>query len=225
MFDRDLSRFASLMAGIGVVYNKSLNQAVIDIYWNLLRAFSLEEVEKAIKCHCENPDVGKYLPKPSDLIMAMEGSSQNQALRAWTKVYYAIQRVGSYASVAFDDPLIHAVIVDMDGWQKLCWIDDKQLPFIAKEFQERYRGYVVRRPTKYPKYFIGVFESRNSLCQYSYAPPRLIGDETKVKQVMATGSYGTALENKEQPFKIEIGVTVKNHEQIGAETKLIKWTK
>jgi len=190
MLNQDLSRFAALMVVIGEIYNKSLTQVVIGAYWNVLKPFRFEEVERAVYLHLGHPDIGQYLPKPADIIMAIKGNSCNQALQAWTKVMTAIQRVGCYTSLAFDDELIHAVIEDMGGWQKLCGIEDKQLPFIAKEFQERYRGYVVRRPNRYPKYLVGIIESQNSIYGYIYSPPVLFGDKTKAEQVMAAGKEG-----------------------------------
>ncbi len=188
MNDQDAPRFAILLIGIGETYGKSFNSETIDIYWYVLKEFKFEEVQKAFYRHLGNPDVGRYLPKPADIIMAMDGTSHNQSLHAWTKVISAIQRPGSYSSVVFDDVLIHAVIEDMSGWQKLCLTKDEQLPFVGKEFQERYRGYVVKKPIRHPKYFIGITERQNSLCGYGYDPPVLIGDVEKAKQVYVTGS-------------------------------------
>ena len=196
MFDQDLTKFAALMVGIGEVYGKSFTSAVINIYWNVLKAYRYEEIKTAIKRHLENPEFGRFLPKPSDIIMAIDGSPQNQALRAWTKVAQAIKRVGIYTSVAFDDALIHAVIEDMGGWIKFCSIDDKQLPFTVKEFYERYRGYTVNRPTSYPKYLVGVVESKNRSAGYKYDPPILIGDESKARHVIATGNHALTYDNK-----------------------------
>ena len=187
MFEQDLARFAALMVGVGEVYGKPFTSAVIDIYWNVLKVYKFEDVKAAIKCHLENPDVGKYLPKPSDIIMAIDGSPQNQALLAWTKVVSAIRNIGRYSSVAFDDALIHKVIEDMGGWIRFCDVDDKQLPFIAKEFCDRYRGYAIKKPSSHPKYLIGVIESQNGIYGYIYDPPMLIGNPTKAKQVIAAG--------------------------------------
>lgn len=188
MVEQDLARFATLIVGIGEIYGKSFTSVVIEAYWNVLKGFEFAEVEQAFHLHLANPDVGKFLPKPADIIMAIEGSSQNQALLAWTKVVLAIGRIGSYLSVAFDDALIHAVIEDMEGWQKLCGVDDKQMPFIAKEFHHRYCGYVVKKPNRHPQYLIGRIESQNRINGYESASPVLIGNEAKAKQIMATGN-------------------------------------
>jgi hypothetical protein len=188
MNDQDISRFAVLIAGIGEVYGKSFTSVTVDIYWNVLKAFRIEDVQIAIYRYLKNPDVGRFLPKPADIIMAMGGTSQNQALLAWTKVVSAIHSVGSYTSIAFDDALIHAVIEDMGGWREMCLTSIEQLPFVAKDFQVRYRGYVITKPVRYPRYFIGIVESNNSGFGYMCGPPMLFGDKEKAKQIIATGS-------------------------------------
>ena len=45
-----------------------------------------------------------------------------------------MQRVGAYQSVAFDDPVIHAVIEDLGGWTKLCRSDLKELSYMEHRF-------------------------------------------------------------------------------------------
>ncbi len=191
MQEEDLSRFATLIVGIGELYGKTFTANIIEIYWSALRDYSFAEVKEARDRHLKNPDVGRYLPKPADIVAAICGNSKNQAFMAWSKVEGAIRRVGSYTSVAFDDALIHAVINDMGGWQRLCSSKNEQLPFIAKEFQERYRGYVVLKPTAHPKYFAGIIESQNSVYGYIYDAPVLIGDSTKAREVLTSGIRGS----------------------------------
>jgi len=194
MFKQDSLQFAELIAGIGEIYRWQFSPAAVEIYWRVLEVFRLEDVRAAIYSHIQNPDVGKFLPKPADIIMAIEGSSQNQALSAWSKTAYAMRSVGGYESIAFDDALIHVVIRSMSGWPKLCDVDDRQLPFVEKEFLERYRGYVVKKPSSHPKYLKGLIEMRNSVCGYTYPSPILIGNVLKAKQVIATGSDAPFLE-------------------------------
>lgn len=187
MFEQDVKRFAKIMIVTGEIYRKPFTSAAIEMYWNILKVYTIKEVEDAFKNHTENIDVGKFLPTPADIIMAIKGNSQNQALLAWTKVDLAIRTVGRYSSVAFDDFLIHKVIEDMGNWKKLCCVKEEEMPFIKKEFLERYRGYVVKNPSNYPKYLVGIIENQNSTYGYIYDPPTLIGNTEKAKKVIAAG--------------------------------------
>lgn len=171
----DYEMFAMLLARTAAYFDVSLSMMKIEAYWELLASYPLEEIAEAIVSYCRNPDGGKYFPKASEIIAAIYG---DESLRAWTKVTDAIARIGGYSSVAFDDPLIHAVIRDMGGWRKLCLLDKRQLSFVAKEFRERYRGYVFNPPLSYPSYLPGLFEK----------PVIMIGDADKASLVIASGS-------------------------------------
>ncbi len=195
MIKQDLTKFAALIVGIGEIYGKAFTAVTIETYWNVLQSFEFAAVKQAVYLHLGNVDTGKYLPKPADLILAIQGSSATQALQAWSKVIKAAQQVGSYTSLAFDDALIHVVIQEMGGWQNLCKIEVKQLPFIAREFQERYRGYVIKNPKSYPKYLVGLIESQNRSYGYLYPPPLLFGDQAKAQRVITTGLALTSGEN------------------------------
>ena len=204
MLEQDLQRFAALIATVGEVFGKPLTSAVIGIYWGILKDFKFEEVKKATDRYLAHPDAGKYMPKPADIVMAIEGSSQNQALLAWTKALAATHRVGIYTSIAFDDALIHTVIKDMGGWCALCSIETNRLPFASKEFQERYRGYVIQKPTRHPSYLAGIIESQNSASGYFYAPPVLFGNKEQAIKVIETGKHDGPLLGVDQ-LTISVG--------------------
>ncbi len=184
----DAEAFAAILASIAQLYGKSFSKHLSDIYWNLLEPYSLSELEIALKAHLRNPNGGQFFPKPADLIRHLEGGSGTKALQAWTLVERAIRQIGTYQSLAFEDPLIHAVIEDMGGWVKLCAISLKELPFCSLEFQKRYEGLVHKAPHRYPSYLPGVIECQNSSKGYAVSEPLLIGDLPKTQAVIQGGS-------------------------------------
>lgn len=192
MLKENLPEFTAMLIRVSRAFSKELNQDLVNFYWEMLRDFSFAEVQEAIRIYGTNPDTGKFFPLPADIVAAIKGNSREQALLAWTKVDTTSQSVGGYESIAFDDALIHVVIEDMGGWQKLCATSNAAMPFVAKEFQERYRGYVIHSPTRHPSYLVGIIESQNSRHNYRHSPPVLIGDKAQALRVIATGS-GTAL--------------------------------
>ncbi len=187
MHAQDIPKFTVLMAGIGELYSKSISSKLIDIYWQVLNQYDLVDVQNAIQTHVKNPDGGQFFPKPADILRIIEGSGETKALAAWAKVERAVIQVGRYQSVVFDDPLIHAVIENMGGWVKLCAMSNEQMAFIANEFRKRYMGYVNKKPERHPKYLWGISESNNTQHGFDVAPPVLIGNSTKAKEVLQTG--------------------------------------
>lgn len=109
-----------------------------------MKPFDLAAVKDALNRHCVNPDNGQFMPKPADVVKLLQGSSQDGALVAWAKVDRAVRQVGTYSTVVFDDPIIHRVVQDMGGWVALGDKREKEWPFVAKEFENRYRGYPMR---------------------------------------------------------------------------------
>lgn len=108
---------------------------------------------------------------------------------AWSLVDRGIRTIGTYASVAFDDPVIHRVISEMGGWVALGTRDEKEWPFVAKEFQNRYRGYRMRSEIpEHPRQLVGIAEAQNAREGRESQPPVLIGNPNKAKQVLLSGT-------------------------------------
>lgn len=187
MQTNDMPNFLILMTGLGALYGKPINEPLVDIYWRALQRFDFASVKEAFQAHVDNPDSGQYMPKPADVVRYLEGSSRTQALQAWSRVVKAIGSIGSYQSVVFDDPIIHAVVAEMGGWVQLCKVKEDELPFKANEFEKRYAGYVLHPPEKYPKQLTGILEQQNSIQGYEVKPPTLIGDQQKALLVYQGG--------------------------------------
>jgi hypothetical protein len=193
-------RFANLLTHLADYYKSEISRAVLGIYWEGLKQYSYEAIEKACWAHTQSPDeAGRWMPRNSDIIKLMEGSTLDQALVAWSKVERAVRTIGQNQSVAFDDATIQRVIYDMGGWVKLCSCPAvEEFVFVGKEFQTRYRGMVIRsdRP-EFPPYLTGFSEDQNSL-EYRGQPiqVRAIGDVRQCWQVLKSGTLGgEALDN------------------------------
>jgi hypothetical protein len=196
MKSTDREHFAALMAGVGELYGKPLSPQLLAIYWEGLKDCDFDEVRVAVNLHVRNPDTGQFMPKIADIIKFLEGNTLTQAMRAWQKVQDAMRRVGTYASVVFDDPLIHAVLDDMGGWQLLGRVQDDEIQFKAREFEKRYQTYKLKPPATYPRKLHGIFEIENTRLGYPPPEPVLIGDEERAMLV-----FNSAGEMRRLTFK------------------------
>lgn len=189
----DVSEFTRVLTSVSSLYGKPMSKSLVELYWAALQRFELAEVKQALQAHVNHPDCGQYMPKPADVVRFLQGDSRSQALQAWSHVLRTIREVGSYTSVIFDDPLIHAVIRDMGGWVEFCQVSEKERPFRERNFTERYVGYVNHPPTYYPKQLTGWFEHQNGLQGYPFEPPVCIGDPQKALQVYRQGHLSEPL--------------------------------
>lgn len=189
MQNNDRLSFAELIANIYAFYGRDSSDFALSVWWEAMKPFDFAAVADAMNRHCVNPDTGQFMPRPADVVRMLQGSTQDSAMVAWAKVDKGIRQVGTYASVAFDDPIIHRVIHDMGGWVSLGQKDEREWPFVAKEFENRYRGYRVRSETpEYPKVLIGIAEAQNSTEGRKSQPPVLIGDSARAKHVLQGGT-------------------------------------
>lgn len=189
MVDADKVEFAKLMVELSEYYAKPMSDGVIGMYWQGLVQYDLAAVHEAANRHAANPDTGQFMPKIADFKRMLGGSTQDKALIAWAKVDRTIRQVGTYQSVVFDDPLIHRVVQDMGGWIAMGQKTEDDWPHVAREFENRYRGYSMRseRPA-YPAILIGVAEAHNAKGGFMIDPPVLIGNESQARLVQRGGT-------------------------------------
>ena len=186
----EFPRFRDGIAGVMGFYGKNVSTFALDVWWTALKRYNLAAIVDAFNRHLANPDAGQFAPKPADIIRMLQGSTQDAALRAWAKVDQAVREVGTYCDVVFDDALIHRVIQDMGGWITLGTRTEDEWPFVAKEFENRYRGFCIRseRP-EYPAPLIGIATAHNNLKGYRDNNHLvLIGNERVARQVLGGGT-------------------------------------
>jgi hypothetical protein len=218
MQDSDKSEFMAMLEGIFLSYGKDINISVYRIWWGAVRQFSIEEIDKAFNAHVMNPESGQYLPKPADIIKHLKGTNTDRAAIAWSRVIRAIEIIGPYQTIAFDDPVIHAVIRDMDGWVKLNSITDAESPFVANDFKNRYRAYLTTGLLEYPGKMLGISDGENMRNGYKTSDPVLIGNAEKAFYVLENG--GEDQKNKLTRFsdikkKLELEMRVNHPAKLG----------
>ena len=194
MNQSDFDNFVDIFQLVSEQYGKKPSDGLIALYWQGLKGYDFSAVREAIGKHLSNTDNGMFMPKIADIIRMMQGTSLDSALSAWAKVDRAVRQVGPYESVVFDDPIIHKVLHDMGGWLMLGTKTDDEWPFVAKEFENRYRGFKSRNERiEYPARLIGLCEAHNAKEGRVVAQPMLIGDKTKALEVLQHGSSGSEL--------------------------------
>lgn len=175
-----MKEFMNLVADVYGFYRTDCTKFALGVWWEACKQFDFETVKDAFNRHAMNPDNGQYVPKPADIVKLIGGGTQDGALMAWSKVNKAIRTIGPYQTVKFDDPIIHKVISDMGGWIHFGEITEDELPFVAKEFENRYRGYRVRGEViDVPEKLIGLADADRSRKGFELEPPIEIGLQPK----------------------------------------------
>jgi len=185
--EHDIGTFTETLRAIYAYYGKDLNDATIDIWWGGGRNLDIEALRDAFNRHVINPDTGQFLPRIADVVKMAEGSSGDTAARAWTLVDQAVRMVGPYRSVTFDDRLTMRVLHDMGGWIALCGKKEDEWPFVAKEFQTRYKAFRIRSEIPdCPPQLPGIAEHENGRSGQQVEPGMLIGNHVKALEIKQT---------------------------------------
>lgn len=188
MTQDDFENFREILSAVGDMYGKPMSEFALLLWWGALKNYDLRAIRDALSRHVQNPDNGHFMPKPADVVRMIGGTTTDSALIAWSKVDKAVREVGTYHDVVFDDPLIHVVLGEMGGWIALGDKTDKDWPFVAKEFETRYRGYALRQIVPdYQGVLIGIANAQNKRNGFPCFDPLLIGDATKAQQVLRLG--------------------------------------
>ena len=76
MTDSDRHDFAELLTATMQVYGATLSATAIGIWWGALARHGIENVRAALSAHVQDPERGRFAPKPADVIaqiVAMDG--------------------------------------------------------------------------------------------------------------------------------------------------------
>ena len=172
MENNDRREFAKLVVSVAELIGKEVSENAMSIWWSMLERYELSAVRDAFDRHLRDPERGRFMPAPADIIRHIEGTAGERALGAWTKVNDAIRYIGPHRSVAFDDPLIHNVMLDMGGWEQMCLVTNEELPFKAIEFQKRYNAELRQPRREFPKRLPGIAETHNAAHGLEFNPAR-----------------------------------------------------
>jgi len=148
------------------------------MYFEDLAPYPMEAVVEALRRHRRNPQSGQFFPKPADLIRALEGSYEERALMAFTRLVAAMDRVGAYQSPDFGDRVLHQVVEDLGGWPLICrtWLTEER-GYRLKEFAERYRALIALGRCDGPPHLVGLAEADDQERFPMWAPrPAIVGE-------------------------------------------------
>ncbi len=110
-----------------------------------------------------------------------------------------IRSGGSWAEDSFDDHIKHAALTYMGGWIHLCKMLETDVPFRAKEFENRYRAYArLQEVPNAPNVLIGRTTAHNNAHGFGEKPVAL-ADESADIGTLDFGPKGSKPQDGYQP--------------------------
>lgn len=139
MNTQDKRTFAEALIATGEVYGKEISAAMAEMFFLDLAEFAIGDVVSAMAEHRRDPHRGQFFPKPADLIAKLRIDPHEQALAVWPEV----ERLASNIELAdgrCGDDVARIAVNQMGGWSRIGRATYRELPFLQKEFLERYES-------------------------------------------------------------------------------------
>lgn len=176
----DLKAFEQIMTSLNELYGdpaKQISDLKMELYYNALKDLSIDQLNDAVNILCQTKTI-KTWPLPAEIRQAVEGNPQDKAQVAFDKLITAVRSIGSYQTVIFDDPAIHAFVQSYGGWEEICdkTVDDWK--YMRNEFVRGYTGFC--RVNGVPLQLTGIHDAVNRAKGLEHAiPPAIVGDTAK----------------------------------------------
>jgi hypothetical protein len=175
---RELGKTAEL-------FGELLSQAKIVLYIEAVDDLAADAVITALT---ELRKTSRFFPKPAEVRELACGSVDEHAARAWSRFLRALECVGTYSTVTFEDPVIHAVIEAMVGWDEAWRIERLSIQekgFKRAEFVRLYMSFSRSLPDSAPTVLVGQHEIENRRTSGAWRPGL-----THAPAVVAIGAIG-----------------------------------
>ncbi len=183
---------------IEIITGKAFSEPQLNAYKTLLNDIPDELFVPGINSMLRER-VFSNLPMPAEIRKFCLGTREDdlniRVSQAKNKLAGALESVGTYNTVVFDDPIIHLIVRDLGGWTKLGKMNREDYEkFLTFEFPKLYKGYATRKNTDIPVMLKGIAEDK----KITY-----IGNKEKAeKWILSYTEKVTSIENKNINQKI-----------------------
>lgn len=181
MLKSDKAKLTEALAACAIVFDKEMNEPLIEAYFIALQEFPIDAVCGAF---IQAMKTKTFFPKPAELRESLEGNGDDRANQAWMLVCDAV--ADPYASVKFLDPATASAIDAVFGsWALACRaMSSAEEPMVAHYRKAFHQSYVTAR--KFPRdvetYRAGIAEATNRAgggyvqrIKRFFAPVQIIG--------------------------------------------------
>lgn len=154
-----------LLAGLSEVYDKPLSEMALDIYWNALKEYSLDEVKRAVNNIVQTHKYATF-PKPAEFIefICPPEDAEMRAELAMGEFWERFED-GGYHNFEWKDPVLAMTVEQYGGWRMILDTiprdDQKDLGFWLKDFKKVYQIFLKHPMRTVNTKYVGSFEADN----------------------------------------------------------------
>lgn len=109
MIDSDKIQFKSLIESSMAIYNVEIDVNVLKIWWAALNRMSFEHVSEAFSRYIQDPKLGRFAPKPADILGIFE--AMNPDGRIGADEAWALYPHSEWVSAVITDEIAEAMAI------------------------------------------------------------------------------------------------------------------
>lgn len=126
------------LLGVYAFYEHELSEFAIGIWVDAMQGYGGDEITAAFGAHLRDPQAGRFIPKPADIIRQLRGSDDERALIAWGNVLQCAKSGGRTEGL---DAVARQTIESMGGMHAIQRSDESQNGFLQKRFVDAFKAY------------------------------------------------------------------------------------
>lgn len=139
---QDKGHFQSIMIGAGELYSKEITKPLLQIYFQALQSYTIEQVSSAFTAHMVDTKHGSFMPKPADLVRLIDKDKPNpedKARISWLAVRNSFS--GYYPNgFKLEDAIAAAALQSIGGRNTVGMCDNSKIGFLEKQFIDAYKA-------------------------------------------------------------------------------------
>lgn len=197
------SSFMASMVSLQAYFRKTITDPVLDMYYKNLKQYADEIFAHALIKIFHNFHPSSTVPFPliADFMEAIGDTAENRAQLAVIAVKRAAESIGSYRSVDFGDPALHATINRFGGWPEIAnWANHGKWEFQEKNFMRAYISAYESGEEAPP--VMGHFEmdnmKKNEMAFDEYQTKKYIEGKTAVRIQWRGADFSHQVENNKE---------------------------
>lgn len=133
MINKDV--FNNNMQGLSMLFNYKIDKVLMTIYYRALQELTDEQFTYAVNKLVQS---SKFMPKPAEILEVARGNNEAKIESAWQMLVKAINVIGMYEDVQFEDEYLAGAVHLLGGWLALCEMTEEDFKYAHVTFRKVY---------------------------------------------------------------------------------------
>ncbi len=134
----DKRRVLELLAVVYDLHGKVLTEMACELWMEALEGCDASAVASAFRSHAKDPDAGRFLPKPADILGRMQTRVEDDALASWLTVLRAAQAGAATCNLSEPGQM---ALEALGGIMAVRHADESANGFLQRRYAEAFVGF------------------------------------------------------------------------------------